>query len=84
MTKWVSQQRRVLHLIKDGKLVNQVTFQRGRNGPDKKYRPWVVIHSIPGKTIPFFWHDSLDKMKKCLEEGGYTWEWQQVENILED
>ena len=84
MAKWVSAQRRTLHINKDGRRINEVTFQRGRNKPNQKFRLWTVIHSIPGKFLPFFWHDQLDVMKKCLEEGGYTWEWQPVENIWEE
>lgn len=71
-------------MYKDGKPINLVTFQRARNAANLNFRPWQVIHSVPGQTLPFYWHDSLEKIKSALEQGGYTWEWSPIENILSE
>ena len=80
MTSYIGEQRRLLHIYKGRNLINTVTFQRGRNGPELPFRQWQVIHSLPGKALPFMWHEQLEHIKQQLVDGGYTWSWSEVQN----
>ena len=80
MASYINEQRRELHIHKDGSFVNTFTFQRCRNGPELPFRQWQVIHSLPGRPLPFLWHDQLDHIKQQLHDGGYTWSWSEAQN----
>jgi hypothetical protein len=57
-----------LHIFKNGKHIQIVTFQRDNYG-------WRATHFDSDKYLPFNLHDSPEKMKKALVGQGLTWEW---------
>jgi len=78
MAWFISVQIRELALLKDGQLVQMVTFQRSRPHGKMPFLAWDATNFDRTKFLPFTLHDP-DKLKR-IEEAGMTYEWSPVQN----
>lgn len=81
MAWFISVQIRTLALFKDGRLVQQVTFQRSRPHGRMSFLAWDATNFDRTKFLPFTLHDP-DKLKR-IEDAGMTYEWSPIQNQYE-